>query len=118
MPARDRPYLLLAVPGWVRDAEICLAEEVTVAATWCDALLQLDELEAALALRLAGWRGLALAAVSNGFSSLRSSMAEPPSSGLRYHESAVDPGAQTERRGEAGPVRGSPGGYASPAGLV
>jgi hypothetical protein len=29
----------------------------------------------------------------------------PFNGGLRYNEKATDPGAQTERRGEAGPVR-------------
>jgi hypothetical protein len=36
-------------------------------------------------------------------------------SGLRYKEHAIDPGAQTERRGEAGPVRDLLGGETSPA---
>jgi hypothetical protein len=35
--------------------------------------------------------------------------------GLRYNEKAIDPGAQTERRGEAGPVRLLLSGEDSPA---
>jgi hypothetical protein len=31
--------------------------------------------------------------------------------GLRYNENATDPGAQTERRGAAGPVRDLLGGW-------
>jgi len=35
--------------------------------------------------------------------------------GLRYNEKAIYPGAQTERRGLAGPVRDLLGGETSPA---
>jgi len=35
--------------------------------------------------------------------------------GLRYNEETSIPGAQTERRGEAGPVRDLLGGVSSPA---
>jgi hypothetical protein len=38
--------------------------------------------------------------------------------GLRYKETVIHPGAQTERRGDAGPVRDSLGGKTSPAALV
>jgi hypothetical protein len=37
---------------------------------------------------------------------------------LRYNESAIDPGAQTERRGDAGPVRALLGGETSPAAFL
>jgi hypothetical protein len=37
--------------------------------------------------------------------------------GLRYHGNAFRPGAQTERRGLAGPVRDLLGGETSPAAL-
>jgi hypothetical protein len=37
--------------------------------------------------------------------------------GLRNNDNASDPGAQTERRGEAGPVRDQLGGETSPAAL-
>jgi hypothetical protein len=36
-------------------------------------------------------------------------------SGLPYNDRVLHPGAQTERRGDAGPVRDSPGGQTSPA---
>src|SRR5262249_49346478 len=39
----------------------------------------------------------------------------PRRAGLRYNNKAIRPGAPTERRGEAGPVRGLLGGKASPA---
>src|SRR5262249_16613712 len=39
-------------------------------------------------------------------------------SGLRFNGNGTLPGAQTERRGGAGPVRGLLGGKASPAALV
>jgi hypothetical protein len=35
--------------------------------------------------------------------------------GLRYEEKAISPGAQTERRGDAGPGESPPGGDTSPA---
>src|SRR5438132_13327981 len=38
--------------------------------------------------------------------------------GLRYNEKATDPGAQTERRGEAGPVSVLLRGWDSPAAFV
>jgi hypothetical protein len=38
--------------------------------------------------------------------------------GLRYNEKANDPGAQTERRSEAGPVRVLLRGWDSPAAFV
>src|SRR5438132_9289579 len=38
--------------------------------------------------------------------------------GLRYHEKAIAPGAQTERRGEAGPVSVLFRGWDSPAAFV
>jgi hypothetical protein len=38
--------------------------------------------------------------------------------GLRYNENAIASGAQTERRGEAGPGRGLLGGETSPAALL
>jgi hypothetical protein len=38
--------------------------------------------------------------------------------GLRYNETATVAGAQTERRGGAGPVRGLLGGKTSPAALL
>src|SRR5262249_31471397 len=44
-------------------------------------------------------------------------MVEPPA-GLRYHDGAIAPGAQTERRGEAGPVRTLLGVRGSPAPLL
>jgi hypothetical protein len=37
--------------------------------------------------------------------------------GLRYNDDAIVAGAQTERRGGAGPVRDLLGGETSPAGL-
>jgi hypothetical protein len=37
--------------------------------------------------------------------------------GLRYNKKAIAAGAQTERRGLAGPVRALLGGWASPAAL-
>jgi hypothetical protein len=38
--------------------------------------------------------------------------------GLHYQERAIAPGAQTERRGDAGPVRNLLGGLASPAAFL
>jgi hypothetical protein len=38
--------------------------------------------------------------------------------GLRYNEEANDPGAQTERRGEAGPVRVLLRGWDAPAAFL
>jgi hypothetical protein len=38
--------------------------------------------------------------------------------GLRYNEKVLAAGAQTERSGEAGPVRNTLGGWTSPAAFV
>src|SRR5262249_7033574 len=42
----------------------------------------------------------------------------PPADGLRYHDKAITPGAQTERWGDAGPVRTLLGGMDSPTAWV
>jgi len=67
-----------------------------------------------------GWRGGAACPSprdSDGFSSLVGSIGNVLSikSGLRDHRKIIIPGAQTERRGDAGPVRNLLGGKAAPA---
>jgi hypothetical protein len=42
----------------------------------------------------------------------------PIGGGLRYNEKDIDPGAQTERRGDTRPVRALLGGGTSPATLL
>jgi hypothetical protein len=83
-----------------------------------DPLLQLDDLEAALPLGLTGRRGLALAAGLYRLLDLarfHDGTSFQTNTGLRYKEKAIVPGAQTERRGEAGPVRLLLDGKDSPA---
>jgi hypothetical protein len=42
----------------------------------------------------------------------------PSEAGLRYNDNAIAAGAQTERRGLAGPVRDLLGGETSPAAFI
>jgi hypothetical protein len=66
---------------------------------WRNPFLELDDLEAALALLLAGWRGVGLARGLRrllDFAWFHDGTSFRTQSGLRYH-GAARPGAQTER---------------------